>query len=226
MENHLKELIEKDIHSNDVYYQIYELAFEYLRRNKLMNNESEYDGVATLVAEDLYMKILKGGTITSWIGYIAMSKMGFIRQYRKMTSSEIWDVSDNVSLRDSIISMCSSGSYELAVSLYNDSNTMLSMPDIPNQIESIMESHCRYNRYSSVWMNLYVSALLTIMKGSVVEYRLKEGEAMYLRVMLARIEEKLGRDVIENVSADWEGMSLFQMYLLEEAGVQPSGENI
>ena len=71
IENNIKQMIIDDINNPDLYNEIYKLSYYYLMRRKLLSTAEYASEVAHIMAEDLYMKILSGDTIHSWLGYIS-----------------------------------------------------------------------------------------------------------------------------------------------------------
>ena len=56
IENNIKKLIEEDINNPEIYNQIYDLVYFWLKRNKKMSYDQDAKEVAQLMAEDLYLK--------------------------------------------------------------------------------------------------------------------------------------------------------------------------
>lgn len=217
MENELKALIEKDVKNPDIYNKIYKLSEYYINWRKLLNNNSDVEGVATIMAEDLYMKIYRGGTIESWIGYMRLYCKAAIRMYRKMTSSEIIDTTTDPNLAEGIVLMSTSypESFEddiITNKLYFD--------NIPNIIDNFMENISRYPKYTKEYMNSKLSILLSINAKKFISYNLDDSSLAYTRLLYNIVLNKLLNNFKDNnVKRASNSFSLMQLYTMGNADI-------
>lgn len=215
MENELKALIEKDPKSPEVYNKIYKLSEYYLNWRKLLNNSHDVEEVATIMAEDLYMKIYRGGSIGSWIGYIRLYCKAAIRIWRKMTSSEIIDTSNDICLAESIVLM--STSYPKS---FEDDRIIDEMyfDNIPQVIDTIMENISRYPKYTKAYMNCKLSILLSINAGRFISYNLDKESLSYTRLIYNVILNNILKEFkMNNVKRADNSLTLLQMYAIGNA---------
>lgn len=195
MERDLKKAIEEyGVKNPIIFNKIYDLCYEYIRRGRKMNTIAETEDTAMILAETLYLKIYKGEMIHSWCGYINISVIAAIRKYRKMTSSEIWDVSNDSDLEESIIKACSSGSLSLSESNYSNIFNEDCINKIHSYVEDILDECCRYYRDTSDWNNLYLFILVSLLNGYPVYVFIKDEEKQYARMMLSVVQDKLGKN--------------------------------
>ena len=220
MEKELKCCIEKYGPNNGIVFnKIYELCYEYFRRNKKMNNAVETEETSMILAETLFLKICKGSPIHSWLGYINISAIAAIRKYRKMTSSEIIDISEDPLLEESIISMCSSGLTDTGEADYYNIFDEDFISNIPFLIEEIMDKCCRYYKYTSKWNNLYLFILLNLYNEDGIIYPfIDESEIEYSKLMLSLAKNKLVYNLKLNCeNQKLSGRNLIQLFTLSEA---------
>lgn len=215
MENELKELIEKDVNNPEIYNKIYKLSEYYLNWRKLLTNSTEVEEVATIMAEDLYMKVYKGGYIKSWIGYMRLYCKAAIRVWRKMTSSEIIDVSNDLELAESIVTM--STTYPKS---FEDEKIIdeIYFDNIPQVIDTIMQRISRYPKYTKAYMNCKLCILLSINVGRFISYNLDKETRSYARLIYNVILDNILKDFkFNNVKKSDNSLSLLQMYAIENA---------
>lgn len=205
IEKDLKDLIEKDINDPNVFYLIKELAFRYMKRSKKMNNNEETDEVATLVAEELYMWILNGHSINAWICYISKCIPRYIIMFRNLTNSEIINVEGNPLLEEGIVTMSTSGSNDMKNSKYNDVSDILCMEYIPVMVNKILEKSCRYNSYSSEYLNIYISIIFSLANDNkFYSMFLSDEIKSYCRLMFNVVREQLFKELKTLYNSDGE----------------------
>lgn len=226
IENHIKEMIANDPNDPDIFNEIENLSYLYIKRYKKVNNDSEAKEVALLIAEDLYMKLANGKPIYSWCGYISKSLIGYIRKYRSMTQSEIFVTDNNVALRDGIVRMSSGGSMTLAFGSYDNINDSMCFQKIDSLIEKILDESARYYVDTSDWLNTYISILLTFINdGDIIPYCLNESETMYMRMLMAKVKEDLTKEIKSyKVESDNHFGTFMEAFLLNEGGSSDESE--
>lgn len=218
MEKRIKVLLEeRNIEDPDIYQSIYDLCLEYLVRNKKLQHYSDAEEVAMIMSEELYIKVLKGGSIVSWIGYIFKSYQAFIRIWRRMNSSQIIDVSFNNDLKDAIILMSSSINNTIEYQKVIDKAYLESIPEI---IDNVVKKS-RYIINTREYINARLSILLSLLYGRYISYGQCEEDKMYTNILLSIVKAR----VVESVSIpsnDYEtsGLSLLQLYTLENNTMQ------
>lgn len=208
--------IEKDRNDPEIYNLIQKLAYGMLSRCKYMDKYEDLIEVSHLVAEDLYMKIYKGIDIHWIIGYISKAKMGYVRQFRKLTDPQVIDTDGNLQLEDNIITMSCAGSRNTHRA-YNEVDLLESFDSMPTVIDKIIANSSRYNEFSSSYNNIYISVLLSFINDNWESpIFLDESEEYYFIL----IYNKVRNDLIESFTKDndliMESESLMQAFLLNE----------
>lgn len=196
IENELKDEINKNVNNPRVYELIYELVYRYLQKTHKVDTEEDRVGVATVAAEDLYMKIYNGGEINYWTGYIAKTIICSIKNYRRMTASEIIDTTDDSDLREGIIRMSTSNSDDVIERRLTEHDRILDIlfcDSVPGIIYKIVSEVCRYNEYSEEFLQIYTSVCTFILTdGFVDEFMIDENLYSYYKFILNVVKIKLG----------------------------------
>lgn len=226
IENHVKEMIAEDVNNPEIFFEIKRLALVYLKRYKKMTWGSEAEEVATLIAEDLYLKVSKGTTIYMWIGYIARSCMGYIREFRRMTETEFIDTTGNPVLEEAVVTMSIGGSYDISSGrVLQQLENSESLSIIPNTIVRVM-NRSRYREYTSAYCNSHISILLSILNERKTEHNLSESESAYFSYLLADATDSV-REVLMDMYNDnklFSGGSLMAMFSLSQLCTDTSDE--
>lgn len=195
IESELKEEIAKDRTSEKVYLLIYELVYRYLMRSKKVHGVVDMEGIATIAAEDLYMKIYNGGEINYWIGYIAKTIICSIKTYRSMVDSQIIDATNDSDLRDGVIRMSTSRSEEIIEKRSIDYERILDSmfcESVPKTIDSILKQICRYNEYSEEFLKIRTAIVVNIItNGCVDDFMIDKDFYPYYHFVFSVLKDKL-----------------------------------
>lgn len=218
IEKQIKVLIEEDVTNPEIYNKIYDLAAYFLRWKKAVP-EYDIDGVASIVAEELYLKVYNGAEIISWIGYLSRFYHAAIRVWRKMNSSELIDATDNYELAQGVIMMSTSGSLTDTES-YQKVFDNLYFDSLPLTIDSVMEAS-RYAEYTKEYMNARLSIVLSLCSNKFISYNLSKSEEMYTRMLYNLAKDRIVENVKDNNADDHflSSMSLMQLFTLSNANI-------
>jgi len=216
IENNIKKLIEEDINNPKVYDEIFNLSHKFLMRKKLLSSAESAEEVAHIMAEDLYMKILSGNPIHSWLGYINKYYHGAIRTWRRMCGSEIIDTTDDLPLQDAIISMSTTDTtleYEKVLdSAYIDS--------IVSVVDFVL-NESRYNEYTHDYVFGRMSILISLCRGYFVDYNLNTDEIPYTRFLYNKIKLLILKGIKRDNCLSHNGsLTLLQLYTLSNADIE------
>lgn len=217
IEKEIKHLIETDPNNEDIFNRIYDLAYLYFKRTKYVNSDEESKGVALICAEDIYMKYLRGTPIYSYIGYINKAKILYVKTYRKMTESEIFDTRDDYRLREAIeeIAYSSADAYKK----YMEIDFEDSLNSIPYYVDKILKESCRYRVDSSEYLNIKISICMTLAVGEITTLFLPNNLDGYFKLMLKHVKDRLLEEIyqdnVDYVESLINNISLLQDYTLE-----------
>jgi len=214
IEKELKVLVEKDVKNPEVFNKILELCYTYLMRRKIVATSDDALDVATIMAEDLYMRVYKGKThINSWIGYISKSYHSGIRQWRENFSTEIIETNDNYELGNAIMQMC----YSMPTSEdYKIIADFSFLEQIPETVDSVMKDS-KYYEYTKSYLNTKLTLLISLNKGKFLKYNLDSSESNYARLLFAVVKNKICENIRINNSSDTMGnLSFLQLFALSD----------
>lgn len=217
IEKKLKTTLEsKDLSDPEVYTCIYELCFGFMSRNKKMSSYTEAEEVATIMAEELYLKLMRGGSIISWLGYISKSYQAYIRMWRWMNCSEIIDTVDNLEIREAILSMSLSINNSLEYQKVSDKSYLESIPGL---IDNIL-SRSRYVFGTREYIDAKLSILLSLISGKYISYGQNESCKMYTSILLQFVKSEIAESIaINKENSPTQGMTILQLFTLENAGI-------
>lgn len=221
VEKQIKELIAEDVSNPEIYDKIYKLMCMFLNYKKLVSDYSDVDNIALLAAEDLFLKLQRGVVITSWIGYINRCYHAYIRMWRKMSSTEIIDVTTDRKLEEAIIEMCSASSSSESIRQdYNRIYDYEYLENIPKIVERVLGSS-KYIKDTSEYLNAYLSILLSLQKHEYISYNQTEDNKRYTRLIYNKTCDMITENVKTLASCvDEDGrMSLLQLHALSNADI-------
>ena len=208
-------MISEDVENPEIYNKIYDLAYFWLKRNRKMSYDSDAREVAEFIAEDLYLKAYKGKPVYSWLGYISISYISYIKAWRKSNRSEIIDIVERPDVAEKLLDMCVSKDTECN---YNNIISDVYINQINNIIDNVLEKS-RIEVFSSVWLNCKISLQLSLQKGSFISYRLSEGDSNYCNMLYKKLYNKIYNDLRINVKNYTTDLSPLQLFTLENGGV-------
>jgi len=196
VDDEIKTLIAEDVKNPEVYDKIYELAYYYLKRNRLLNKEDDYVGVATLMAEDLYIMVCNGKEIRSWVAYIRYSYMAYIRQWKKMFCSQIIEVDNDNPLRESIYEMCGYGSSSSTLKDYKMMIDNVYLESINRIIDSILVDS-RYYEFTSGFLNAQLTLRYSLLAGKFVSLFQNKADEMYTRMIYNYLKDVIKENICD-----------------------------
>lgn len=194
IENEVKSLAEGNIENPLLYKRIYDLVYYFLRSKRALNYAQDYEEVAAIGADDLYMKLFKGGHITSWLGYINLSHRTYILTYYKKYRSEIIDTTDNPDLADAITVMSASSA------LQNNSNfdSVLNLSYIGNclikSIDEVLDNSPILN-YTPEYYTAKMSILLSILNKSFIMFGSNWHDRNYIHLLYVATKDEITKTI-------------------------------
>lgn len=208
IENDIKKLVAADKKDPRVFTRIQELVYKYLLRNRVFPGydtarEASYD-----IAEYLYLRLLEGHEIQSWIGYIKKIYPGFYTSYMNR-QTEIIDTSNDIDLANAVVRMISASTMD------DDSIDQIYVREYLRSIPKIVEETLRESHffaYTPEYLNARLSLLLSIAQDKYVSYNLNEADSAYVKllykVLCTRIMHEIKSDKKEHIEP-------VQFYLLD-----------
>lgn len=191
-EAELKKMIKEDVKNPKVYIAIYELIYRWLLREKHIFDRQKVADIACNMAEDLYMKVYFGGTITSWIGYINKSFSTYLRLWYKDHVKEQMIEIPSFSFELALVEMYASST------LYDDSLAKIVNTEVINSIPRLIEGVLKDSRYfedTPEYLNARATLLLSLILGEYTSFRQTEADRNYTRVLYRIFLDKLSLEL-------------------------------
>lgn len=213
IEDQIKDMIKEDVKNPEIYYKIWDLAYFWLKRNKKMSYDNEAREVADLIAEDLYLKVYMGKPVYSWIGYIAISYISYIKMWRKENTTEIIDTRESPEVAETLIEMSTSSNISSQAN-YDLILSEVYLNEMSEVINSVLEES-RINIDTKDWLNARITLLLSLERGEYIPYRLTEENSQYCRMLLTKIKDKIHKDLTVNFKNYTSNLTPLQLFTLE-----------
>ena len=218
LENQIKQMVAENPNNPDVFNKLYDLIYVHLKRTKYVNTDDESRNVALLFAEDLYMRILDGFPLQSYLGYIFKVRIKYVKMYRKMYESEVFDINENSLLRETMFELFgNSGTTHrdyMEIDMYDSIDSLISL------IDEILEHSCMYESYTSEYLNIRTSIVMSLITGEETKLFVDERLENYFRLMLVRVKEgileELYKNNVDHVASLIDTISLLQENTFEE----------
>ena len=191
IEEELKQLIDSNPSDTDLYNKLYEFVYRFLKYKKVMNNEFEYEEVASIGAEDLFLKISNGGKVSSWLGYINISHLGYVRKKKKKYFSEVIETEGNPKLAEGITLMSAASLLQNPFDFLKTENLEYIENNIETTINWVLDDSM-FLRYTEEYYNAKLSIILSILLGKFVLFGDKKNKN-YVHILYV-----LAKDAIIN----------------------------
>lgn len=193
----IRKQIENDPSDPEIFNNLKLLANFYFRGVKFVNNEQQLDSICNIAAEDMYMKIYNGMDIKSPISYLYSYRYTYWQEMRKFEYSEIIECEDYDTALG-VMTMCSGSSITLE-HCYDVVWIKDYLNRIPKQIDTILESCCRYKKGTSIYRNIYNSILLSLMQDKIITFFIEFKIYNYFLLMLNKVKDELFTDIKNNL---------------------------
>ena len=194
IEKDLKNLIINEASDTEIYEKIYELVYRFLKYKKALFTDFEYEEVAAIGAEDLYLKMHNGTRLTSWIGYINLSHFSYIREFRKKYSSEIISTKDNPELADGVTLMSAASLLQNPLDFLKSENLQYIESGIEKTIDDVLDNSI-FLKYTSEYYNAKISIILSILLGKFVIFGTEKKNKNYIHILYVLVKD----NVIKNI---------------------------
>lgn len=221
IEKEIKDLIEEgngDLSNPEIFNKIYDLIRFWFLRTKKITNYNILDGVAMEGAEMLYIKLLKGGHIDSWLSYISLAYQSFIREYKKMNGTEFIDATNDPLLVEAIANMSCSTVYEPE---FEESENLQLIDLIPEVIDEVVDNS-RYEPYSREYYTARMILSLSMVASKYISiYMETDEEREYNRLLYELVKRKITEKVCSNITKSASSsLSPFQLLAIDSCGVE------
>lgn len=184
-EQNIKEMIKHDRNNPEIYNRLQKMIYIFLHRKKSPGTRQEIEEVSYTMAGDIFLKIVNGVEINYLLGYFERWYKGYFRQYYE---PEKYDVPYDPSKIDlSLRTYEGSQKYDEIVSKEYLRNISLVVNDV-------MERVCKYRYNSPAYINLKLSLLVTLRRGTIFSFHLTEEQTQYLKILRTAFYEEVRKE--------------------------------
>lgn len=221
IEQEIKDLIEEgngDLSNPKIFNKIYDLIRFWFLRTKKITNYNILDSVAMEGAEMLYIKLLKGGHINSWLSYISLAYQSFIREYKKMNGTEFIDVTNDPLLAEAIVNMSCSTVYEPE---FEESENLQLIDLIPGIIDEVVDNST-YEPYSREYYTARMALSLSMVASKYISiYMESDEEREYNKLLYDLTKKKITERVCSNITKPKSStLTPFQLLAVDSCGAE------
>lgn len=183
-EQKIKDLIKTDKNDPEIYCSLQKMIYLFLLRKRAGDDIRELEEVSFTIAGDLFIKIRDGETINYFLGYLERKYHEYFKEYYRFSRfNEPYDPSYD----DSRSSQSEKAEGDLKEVL-----TKVYLSDIGKVVDNVFEESCKYVYNSAPYINLKVSALLTLIRnGEITDFHLNEFQRNYLRLLVVRLYSEI-----------------------------------
>lgn len=191
----IRSMEEEDISNPEIYPQLFELAFGIIQYKKWVELAKDAKEIAEYIAEDMFLTIRNGTLIYAPLEWIRRRIQGYIVRYRKENNTEIISIADDPALKEGIEYM-STGSSKSTQQDYVRIYERDYIDKLGLVVNEIMDSS-RYKKNSTEYLNLRTSLMLSVLRGSQIDYHLDEECSRYLHQLIIQFKELVKANVAE-----------------------------
>ena len=195
-EQELLTLIENNPKDEKIYTLIRDIAFNYLF-NVMRPGSSyyDYDIIASDLAADLFLRIIKGAKIEHFTNYIShILKAYYLKLYEDINWSVVIDTTLNNDLEQSIKTSCMSSRNDDHDKIENIL-TGIYFSQFESIITDVMKS-TKFKYNTKERLNLEISILLTLNKGKEIYFRIGDELKPYIKFIITQIKQRMTIDGI------------------------------
>lgn len=182
-----RELIIRDKVSNDptdpdIYCQLQEMAFMFLRRKKVGDCRKDVEDISYLIAGDMFLSISQGIKINYYLGYLEKVYKDYLRDFYTHSKDEL-PIDPSIDVNHELLGNPST--YD-----YVEARNKIYLEDIGKVIDQVMEN-CKYSSLTLSFINLKVSLILTILNDKPTAFHLSPEEEFYLGLLVTKFYEEV-----------------------------------
>ena len=189
-EQELKELVERDCTSPEIYNRIHDITFNYLYNVlKPGSDLYDYEVISCDIAADLFLRVINGAKIEFWLNYISkILKMYYLREYQKQNWSVVIDTAGDNSLEQNIKQgfMDSSSSKNKI----DKSLNVIYLEQFELILNKVLYSS-KFGFNSKERVNLQISVLLTLLKNKPVYFRIDESLKPFINLIISQVKNEI-----------------------------------
>ena len=190
IEERLNELVATDVMNEEIYILLEKLARIYVYQNKFVTGYTGVNEVCHDVAADLWLSVINGRVIKSWMYYIRkMIKLSYISNQRRI-EHEVIETDNDPILKQNVKYMCAGS----ALSCKKDFDNMernLVLENIGDMILDTM-SRTKFKKGTKGFMMLYTNVAINLVrdfdKEPYIYFKLDENMEPYVQIIIEQFK--------------------------------------
>ena len=213
IEERITELVNTDIMNEEIYVLLKKLAYIYINQNKFTYGYNGIEDVCHDVAADVWMTVINGRVIKSWMYYIGkMIKMSYVIQQRKI-EHEVIDTENDPNYRYNVKLMCASSSIS-CMEEFDNMERNLVLDNIGGMILGTM-SKTKFKIGSREYLDLYTNVCINLLREldneEYIYFRLDPKLQPYVQIIIEQFKKDFRNSgftdsISDNVDDDLEMM--------------------
>lgn len=185
-------LLDEDVNNQEAYELMIKMIKYFLVSKRCCKCDEDYTDIAQLITEDFYLKIVDNNPVKAYLGYLNKSWRRYVSEYYRYEREVIDTTEDNFL---SYVKKDLFGEYSV-VDFMNTENVIY-LEKIQKTIEYVMETSCKYDHDSAVYINLELSLILSLLRGEEVYFHLNKEQEFYLKLLLASLQARIHSDGVD-----------------------------
>lgn len=182
-EQSLKSRMTKDITDPQIYTDLQEMILMFLRRKHATRCYKDSEDLSHIIAGDLYIQLInKELNVEYYLGYLDKIYHSYVRDFYGESLDEL-PFDPSIDVNAEILGHPSTYDFVYA-------RDKIYLQDIGKVIEYFLDRTCKYSEMS-VYNNLEISLLLSVLRGRLVNFRLTDEQFIYLRLLVVRFYQEV-----------------------------------
>lgn len=223
MEERLNYLVENDIMNEEIYKILKNMAYIYIHQNKFSTGYNGIEDVCHDVASDIWITVINGRKIKSWMYYIGkMLKLSYIQQQRNI-EHQIIDTENDPNFKRSIKLMCAGSSMSFT-NEFDEMERNLVLENIGSMIKSAMKNTKfkeKTYEYQALYSNVCINLLRELDGEDIIYFRLRDDLKPYVSIIIEQFKKDFRNSgflesISDNVDEDLEMMITSDEVLMKD----------
>jgi hypothetical protein len=213
MEERLNYLVENDIENEEIYKILKNMAYIYIHQNKYVTGYSGIEDVCHDCASDIWISVLQGRRIKSWMYYIGkMLKLSYITNQRNI-EHQIIDTENDSNFKNNIKLMCAGSSMSFT-NEFDEMERNLVLENIGDMIRHAMRN-IKFKEGTYEYQTLYCNVCINLVKeldnDDITYFRLRDDLKPYVPIIIEQFKKDFRNSgflesISDNVEDDLEMM--------------------
>ncbi|MBO7212435.1 MAG: hypothetical protein J6V44_15750 [Methanobrevibacter sp.] len=223
IEKRITELVEMDIMNEEIYVLLKKLAHIYINQNKFVYGYSGVEDVCHDVASDVWLAVINGRVIKSWMYYIGkMIKMSYVANQRRI-EHEVINTEYDPSYKYNIKVMCT-GSSMSCIKDFDNMERNLVLDNVAGMILKTM-SKTKFKPGTKEYLDLYTNVCINLVREldneDYIYFRIDNHIKPYVQIVIEQFKKDFRNSgftesIADNVDDDLEMLITSDEALMKE----------